>query len=214
VSTLVTDVRADKQTLVDPGALYIGVGIIGGTLLVLMVSFATLISATVMPHALFLGSSLAGVDRLNMQPLAPEPKTSFKHNMKKMKVSHKFPSLFRRRGPSLEDQDEAGYELDQMDRPDSTRSRPLTTQDLTRPNDPDERFDNGNVENERDMYKEMILIESGDSRRTAETAYEEAVKLYNAEMKSFDRIKWVDIHLKHATVSVVPNHAYLLYTAR
>ncbi|EIW69115.1 hypothetical protein TREMEDRAFT_31058 [Tremella mesenterica DSM 1558] len=36
-----------SHTLVEPGALYVGVGIIG---------------ATVMPHALFLGSELAGVD--------------------------------------------------------------------------------------------------------------------------------------------------------
>ena len=49
----------------------------------------TTLSATVMPHALFLGSSLSSVDRLNMLPVPPElhPKT---------KLSHKLPSLFKR----------------------------------------------------------------------------------------------------------------------
>ena len=148
-----------------------------------------------MPHALFLGSSLAGVDRLDMQPLAPEPQSHLKRKMKTMNVSHKLPSLFRRRGHVADEGDGAEYELDRIGRSDphhssdNAHSRPSGSAGAD------------NVESERDMFKDMVLVESGDSERTAEASYEEAVKAYEAEMKSFDRIKWVDIHLKHATVS-------------
>ncbi|KAF8587287.1 natural resistance-associated macrophage protein [Ramaria rubella] len=51
-----------SKTLVNPGALYTSIGILG---------------ATVMPHALFLGSSLATLDRISSAPESlPRPRTS------------------------------------------------------------------------------------------------------------------------------------------
>ncbi|KAF8488988.1 smf Mn2+ and Fe2+ transporter [Hysterangium stoloniferum] len=51
-----------SKTLIRPGALYISIGILG---------------ATVMPHALFLGSSLATLDRISTaQPTLPSPSIS------------------------------------------------------------------------------------------------------------------------------------------
>jgi metal iron transporter len=149
-----------------------------------------------MPHALFLGSSLACVDRLDMQPLAPEPESYYEKKMKTIRISHKLPSLFRRRVAQGEREDEGEYELDQMNRPIASSSNARG-----QPGSSAVEGEGCNVESERDMFKEIALVESGDSQRTAEAAYEDAVKRYEAEMKSFDRIKWVDIHLKHATVS-------------
>ena len=149
-----------------------------------------------MPHALFLGSSLAGVDRLDMQPLVPEPESYFKQKMKTMRVSHKLPSLFKRRGTQREQEDEDEYELDRVNPPVSSTSVTVRSQRGSQTIE----AEGGNVESERDMFKDIALVETGDSGRTADTAYEDAVKRYEAEMKSFDRIKWVDIHLKHATV--------------
>ncbi|KAF8489582.1 natural resistance-associated macrophage protein [Gautieria morchelliformis] len=52
-----------SKTLVNPGALYISIGILG---------------ATVMPHALFLGSSLATLDRVSSAPTSlPGPPRTF-----------------------------------------------------------------------------------------------------------------------------------------
>ena len=138
--------------------------------------------ATVMPHALFLGSSLAGVDRLNMQPRLPEPP-----NYMSRSISHKLPSVFRRRkSPNREVDPESEYEMDAMDRPSSGVSASYQRPGMSE------------VEVEQRVGKDEVLVR-GRSNETLDAE----MKRYEAEMKSFDRIKWVDIHLRHATVSFV-----------
>jgi len=128
-----------------------------------------------MPHALFLGSSLAGVDRLNMQPLAPEPESSHRYKEK----LHKLPGLFKRkRQPSSARSASGEYELEDL------RSRPAAFAGSST-----------QIETEPEVGKDIVQLENG-----GESAYEHAVKQYEAEMRSFDRIRWVDIHLRHATV--------------
>jgi metal iron transporter len=135
-----------------------------------------------MPHALFLGSSLAGVDRLNMQPRLPEPP-----NYMSRSISHKLPSVFRRRkSPNREVDPESEYEMDAMDRPSSGVSASYQRPGMSE------------VEVEQRVGKDEVLVR-GRSNETLDAE----MKRYEAEMKSFDRIKWVDIHLRHATVSFV-----------
>ena len=152
----------------------------------------TSLSATVMPHALFLGSSLSSVDRLNMLPVPPElhPKT---------KLSHKLPSLFKRQkrrtsdassqNPPGAESSGSAYELEEVPA-DSVSGRLDRTPALIRGESEIEEVG-------KDVY--------GLNRK--KTEYEKALERYQSEVKSFDRIKWVDIHLFHATVSHGP-HIY------
>jgi metal iron transporter len=162
------------QTLIDPSALYLGVGIIGGTQL----GISQLTSATVMPHALFLGSHLSTVDRLNMLPIAPQPRRSFR--------DFAMPSLklFRRKSatpaPAPSEQIElAGLEIERIQSGDS------------------KRFDLSQPAGFTDQVPELDDVASVDER---EKDMLQRQKDYEEDMKRFDRIKWADIHLKHATV--------------
>ncbi|RXK41443.1 metal iron transporter [Tremella mesenterica] len=149
-----------SHTLVEPGALYVGVGIIG---------------ATVMPHALFLGSELAGVDRLGMVPRPPEP---LKQTFKIPKFT--FGGIRRRltaksfREPEIENVSiprQPGGHLDLSSQPISPTMR--------------------NIES-------MESIEGFSRFSTLED--EEEKKKYEIKLRSFDRIKWVDIHLFHTAI--------------
>ncbi|WVQ94443.1 hypothetical protein IAU59_001522 [Kwoniella sp. CBS 9459] len=169
-----------SKTLVDPGALYIGVGIIG---------------ATVMPHALFLGSSLASVDRLNMLPMEPSPI--------KQPRSFSMPSLnpFRRSRPHPRQDSDSIIPQTNIDvtyQPSSSSSRPhpismpssMSGLDA-RPETPSKDLPIESVENdETEMTKD-------------ELEYTKAVKKYEMDIRRFDRIRWVDLHLLHATIDTV-----------
>ena len=128
-----------------------------------------------MPHALFLGSSLASVDRLNMQPRIPEPPSYVSR-----KFNHKLPSVFRKRKVRHDQQPEGEYELDEYNRP-------------CPPGPSYSQSQSGNVESEVEMGKDIVGAESSET-------VDLEMKRYEAAMKGFDRIKWVDIHLRHATV--------------
>nr|XP_018264409.1 metal iron transporter [Kwoniella dejecticola CBS 10117]OBR86567.1 metal iron transporter [Kwoniella dejecticola CBS 10117] len=162
-----------SSTLVKPGALYIGVGIIG---------------ATVMPHALFLGSSLASVDRLNMLPIEPSPA--------KKPLSASLPSLnpFRRR---------KAFKRSDSDLPTSssapeaqsvhsypplaaTSSRTSAIRQASTPTP--------SLGGNKDIPMEY---EEGSKE---EIEYMQRVKEYEMQVRKFDRIKWVDVHLLHATI--------------
>ncbi|ORY29562.1 natural resistance-associated macrophage protein-domain-containing protein [Naematelia encephala] len=141
-----------SKTLVQPGALYVGVGIIG---------------ATVMPHALFLGSSLSSVDRLNMIPVPPSgtsnPKRSFK-----LPAVNPWSRLRRRRT--------------------STRDNEIESTDI-------ELRDIQIISSPLDLPSSSLGPSSsfGRSQSDLETKYE-------ADVRSFDRIAWLDIHLLHSTI--------------
>ncbi|WVF66834.1 hypothetical protein IAT40_001576 [Kwoniella sp. CBS 6097] len=167
-----------SKTLVDPGALYIGVGIIG---------------ATVMPHALFLGSSLASVDRLNMLPVEPSPI--------KQPRSVSMPSLnpFRRKRPDPRQNSDSIIPQTNLDvdyepsSSSSARPNPMTSTSgfSVRPETPG-----------KDLPVE--LNENDESEMTKdELEYTKAVKKYEMDIRMFDRIRWVDLHLLHATIDTV-----------
>ncbi|ODN80690.1 hypothetical protein L202_02862 [Cryptococcus amylolentus CBS 6039] len=150
-----------SHTLVKPGALYIGVGIIG---------------ATVMPHALFLGSFLAGVDRLNMVPTPPT---------KKVLKNIPMPSLnpFRRnRSPSPADSE--------LGAGPSCLSR---TAPNTNTNIPEESPELGTV-------KDVDLVVEDSGMGKEDEAFALAQREYEREVRMFDRIRWVDLHLFHVTI--------------
>ncbi|WWC69002.1 uncharacterized protein I206_102938 [Kwoniella pini CBS 10737] len=164
-----------SSTLVKPGALYIGVGIIG---------------ATVMPHALFLGSSLASVDRLNMLPVEPSPA--------KKPISAKLPSLnpFRRRKPFTRTRTEselptATSVLD--DEEDSNTYPPLAVTS-SRTSAIRQLTPTPSLGGNKDI---PVEYEEGSKE---EIEYLQKVKEYEMQVRKFDRIKWVDVHLLHATI--------------
>jgi hypothetical protein len=47
--------------------------------------------------------------------------------------------------------------------------------------------------------RDIVMCENG----VQEKAYEADVKRYESEVRAFDRIKWVDLHILHSTVSGV-----------
>jgi metal iron transporter len=150
------------QTLVAPGAAYASIGIIG---------------ATVMPHALFLGSSLAGIDRLNMLPRPPIHRS----DRPKAYLMRKIKSRFSKGKV----QEQAEIEL-----------QPVPT--LTGLAGPSVRLP-------VDMPNAYACEEGKDipsvPRSDADDQYAQEMERFQAEMGRFDRVKWVTLHLWHASVS-------------
>ncbi|KAL7419824.1 Manganese transporter smf1 [Cryptotrichosporon argae] len=155
-----------SKTLVKPGALYVGVGIIG---------------ATVMPHALFLGSSLASVDRLNMLPTPPSAPVERRN----ARLPSLFASLRRRRAPAdCEDPRRQHAELDDMiELGPVTSARPASSA-LSR------------VDTSKGTDADAVVQDKEDD-------YAAAMGRYEAEVRAFDRIAWVDIHVYHSTIDTV-----------
>ena len=127
-----------------------------------------------MPHALFLGSSLASVDRIDMLPLPP---------VLSVAKSHRLPSLFKRRRSGTPDSE---IEMGEA---------PVSTLELSRPSTLSR--------NGSEMNTSKNVGGSSSTLRHRKTKYEEEVEVYEQEIKSFDRIQWVDVHLFHATASGV-----------
>lgn len=143
-----------------PGALYISVGIIG---------------ATVMPHALFLGSHLSTIDRMDIAPRAPPERGSLTYAafLRRTKVFPNLPrkellkSLVQRRrnagqtaaSQSGQEEDAGGYDT------------------------------NGSYRDSSDRYEEE-----------EEEKWEKERARYEAEVKAFDRVSFVDLSIRHATV--------------
>jgi metal iron transporter len=128
-----------------------------------------------MPHALFLGSSLAGIDRLDMIPRLPTDSTT--------KKSFKMPTLglirrLRRKTGAVGVEEET-IEMEPTPTPLDTGSQADMAGEMQ------------DAESKPD-----ILQRSG----TKETDHEAAMKKYEADLKSFDRIRWTDLHIAHATV--------------
>lgn len=144
-----------------------------------------LMTATVMPHALFLGSSLAGIDRLDMIPRPPvlEDKT---------KRSFKMPSLglIRR----LKGRSTSGTLEEEAIEMERTTSSPLSR--LTEMMIPD---DGPGRESDTDSKPD---VSPPVARK--ETEHEAAFRKYEADLKALDRIRWTDLHISHATVSAFP----------
>ncbi|WVR04033.1 hypothetical protein IAU60_001032 [Kwoniella sp. DSM 27419] len=171
-----------SKTLVDPGALYVGVGIIG---------------ATVMPHALFLGSSLASVDRLNMLPVEPTlAKGPRRVSMPAMNLNP-----FRRRRPRPRQESDTHIATQSQLSLPTERARPnLCDDEITRA-----LSRSGSRRSEvpldtpcKDLASPMTVDDENLSDE--QVTYNKAIKQYEMEIRRFDRIKWVDIHLLHATI--------------
>lgn len=125
-----------------------------------------------MPHALFLGSSLAGIDRLDMIPQLPIDESA--------KKSFKMPTLgmLRQLRHKTGSKEEGTIE---MEAPPALATD--TPADIA-----------GEMQDAES--KTDLLPRPG----TKETDHEAAMKKYKAALKSFDRITWTDLHIKHATV--------------
>ncbi|GMK54527.1 hypothetical protein CspeluHIS016_0111130 [Cutaneotrichosporon spelunceum] len=143
-----------SKTLFSPGALYVGIGIIG---------------ATVMPHALFLGSALAGIDRLDMLPPAPKRKRERINN--RLPMLNPAAAIRRRFRPQREDSDpEISLEPVESHQPTSAPSTSTAPP--------------------------LAVVKSTDK----DDEYEAEVEEYEKAIRKFDRIRWVKLHVRHATV--------------
>ena len=170
-----------------------------------------------MPHALFLGSSLAGIDRLDMLPRPPvhpseRAKTYF---MRKMRNRLGYSS--RRKGGFASAQGETDQGLNDIE------LRPVVT--LTGLAGPSVRVPpSGSVElgldgalrsahGQQDPMEQEQNVEGrgkdlvGTTSMTSDIAaedkeYAEELERYKAELSKFDRVKWVTLHLWHASVSL------------
>ena len=159
-----------------------------------------------MPHALFLGSSLAGIDRLNILPTPPihpsEQPTS--HLVRNARAR-----LRRRMGK------ERANEMNGINGEDiELHLRPVPT--LTGLAGPSVRVPpNGSTafatddlpasagaeegQKGKDVFTERASSGEG-SLADGEEEYRKAMTQYTAEMSKFDRIRWVTLHLWHAWV--------------
>jgi len=136
-----------------------------------------------MPHALFLGSSLASVDRLDMLPIEPSserPPKSF--NLPSLGLVSR---LRRRRQTDQAHNEEAVVEL--SDHPQSSLSTSFASSSSR-------TTELHNSETEVDTKPSNVSLDLRKSR------FELAQSRYEADIRAFDRIAWVDVHLLHATV--------------
>ncbi|KAL1410197.1 Manganese transporter smf1 [Vanrija albida] len=157
-----------SKTLFKPGALYLGVGIIG---------------ATVMPHALFLGSSLATVDRLGMLPVPPSRKP--KRRNVALPALNVFGGLRRRLGGRERAATPDNVELAEIELPREARAGPSTLAVVAADVSP----------LPKDAGAEDDKEDTGD--------FAAAQKRYEREVRAFDRIDWVRLHVNHASVDTV-----------
>lgn len=140
--------------------------------------------ATVMPHALFLGSSLAGIDRLNMVPRPPTMDDKAKRSFKMPTIG----LIKRLRGRSASVEEET-IEMEPTCPPLVEGSRPDSTA----------------TGQDSESKPDLLPRENTTSKQSD---YETAMKKYEADMKSFDRIRWTDLHISHATVGPPPIPSY------
>ena len=139
--------------------------------------------ATVMPHALFLGSSLAGIDRLDMMPRRPTPESDTATTAKKLPFG-----LRRRlnRQTTVSPVEEETIEMKSYDPPARGDGTPHASAD----------------------HSEDVIAQLDHARERSgqNSDYDAAFKKYEADLKNFDRIRWTDLHIRHATVS--PSSCY------
>lgn len=165
------------QTIIGPKALYTSVGIIGGMKAVFSRGlYAEMItsSATVMPHALFLGSHLATVDRLDIAPRPPiELSKPILRRIPGQDLLSMLPERWRPLGQIEKLRRELGY-------PSSTVVQETSVPAPTI---------SGTADQKRLKVDEEIehMIMKDQAR-------------YQAEMNAFDRVKFASIHIGHATV--------------
>lgn len=132
-----------------------------------------------MPHALFLGSSLAGIDRLDMMPRPPVQASQ-------STTSLKLPSFGLRRRSERQ-----------------TTVAPIEEENIEMKSN-DLPIDGHGVQNGGTDNGEGVIAQLDRARSSSgeDANYEAAVKKYEADLKSFDRIRWTDLHIRHATVSL------------
>jgi metal iron transporter len=142
-----------------------------------------------MPHALFLGSSLASVDRLDMVPHRPspvEPRKSFK--MPSMQLLDGMRRRLPGRSSRRQRTEEESFELS-VHVPGETSHRDVP--DLP---------SSSRIIPEVDYGKPVLSDQAGFGENHKVGQFEAAIKQYEKDLKAFDRIRWVDLHVRHATV--------------
>ncbi|BEI88013.1 uncharacterized protein CcaverHIS019_0107310 [Cutaneotrichosporon cavernicola] len=147
-----------SKTLFSPGALYVGIGIIG---------------ATVMPHALFLGSALAGVDRLNMLPRPPK--------RRREPINNRLPALnpaaaIRRRLRVQRQDTDPEIPLEPVEGHEPTAASTSAAPSAA--------------------PSPLVIAKSTDK----DDEYEAKMEEYEKEIRKFDRIRWVKLHVGHASI--------------
>ncbi|WOO78921.1 Manganese transporter pdt1 [Vanrija pseudolonga] len=157
-----------SKTLFKPGALYLGVGIIG---------------ATVMPHALFLGSSLATVDRLGMLPVPPSRKP------KRRNVALPALNVFGlRRRNQQQERAATPDNVELAELPSVAAAGPSTLAVVA-----------ADVAPLPKNASDPAPADADDK----DDDFAAAQKRYEREVRAFDRIDWVRLHVNHASVDTI-----------
>lgn len=134
-----------------------------------------------MPHALFLGSFLAGVDRLNM---IPQPPIMRKPRNVTMPSLNPF-----RRTRSVRSDSEQGDGITTVISPVLLRApRPSSGSEAA-------VLENDGAKDEINLQDSVVELTKEEKLFAIEQ------KEYERNVRMFDRIKWVDVHLFHSTVS-------------
>jgi metal iron transporter len=122
-----------------------------------------------MPHALFLGSALAGVDRLNMLPRPPK--------RRREPINNRLPAL----NPAA-----------------AIRRRLRPQRQETDPEIPLENVEGcePTVASTSAVPPQLNLVKTTDK----DDEYEAKMEVYEKAIRKFDRIRWVNLHVWHASV--------------
>lgn len=134
-----------------------------------------------MPHALFLGSHLASVDRLNMRP---EPPTRARKPL-----NQRLPSLLsslRLRSQRSRTTHSDSVELENME--PTVAAEPVCDA-VPEPSTP--------------TTPGIEIAKKDDDKDDEESEYQLALKQYEADILTFDRIRWVTLHVNHATADTI-----------
>jgi hypothetical protein len=182
-----------------------------------------------MPHALFLGSSLAGIDRLDMLPLPPVSAglaSGSRSRSVKQSVRASLKALRRRGQRSKLSGSDAGQSLDAGTEIEiEMRAMPSLTGlggpsnrvpatagvAVTDTKDADADADADAKElAQRDLRNPRAPpsapngpLALADPESDPDPEHAAALKAYHAEMAAFDRVRWTELHLAHATVSLL-----------
>jgi metal iron transporter len=133
--------------------------------------------ATVMPHALFLGSHLATVDRLDVAPRPPlEHSRPFLRSFPRKDLLDKLLKRWRPGNPANASRPSIG--------------RPSTPSEVRRQSE-DANSRTGRTGRNSPIDEEIEHMIMKDQVR------------YEAEMNTFDRVKFASIHIGHATVGAI-----------
>lgn len=162
-----------------------------------------------MPHALFLGSSLAGIDRLDMLPILPVAGKMAKDGGGKV-VGRSIKSFLTRRKSKDHQTDGEGMTSEDVEMrvmPSLTGlGGPSNRVPVVQIGTFQESGSRASLETPQGLHAQTdkvdVILPEDHGGDGIDAEHARAMKEYEREMAAFDRIRWTKLHLEHATVSL------------